>query len=191
MSTVEIPAQTEFTPDDLLTMPDGDSYELVDGQLVERKMGAESSWISGRIFGLIDRWNESGPVDEQGWAFPEGTSLQCFVGRKVRRADASFFKAGRIKGNFPRGHLPIAPNLAVEVISPRDIYEEVEQKVQEYLDAGVELIWLISPRDRTVKIYRQGGRDPQRLTVDDELTGEDVLPGFRCQVADLFPSRKT
>jgi Uma2 family endonuclease len=63
--------------------------------------------------------------------------------------------------------------------------DEAEAKVEEYLDAGVQLVWVISPKAETVTVYR-ADRSAVKLHDADELSGENVLPGFRCQVSDLF-----
>jgi Uma2 family endonuclease len=83
------------------------------------------------------------------------------------------------------GHLPIHPDLAVEVTSPGDSVYEVDQKIQEYLAAGVSLVWEVNPELRTILIHRQDGT-VTRLGENDEITGENVLPGFRCRVGDFF-----
>src|SRR5262249_2476430 len=87
---------------------------------------------------------------------------------------------------LPQGHAHLAPDLAAEVVSPNDTYEEVDQKIEEYLRAGVRLVWIISPRNHTIRVYRFNGSS-HSLRENDELDGEDVLPGFRCPVRDLFP----
>ena len=69
---MSIAGPSTYTADDLLMMPDGDHYELVNGALVERKMGAESSWVAGRGHSRIDAFAEQHAL---GWAFPEGTSI--------------------------------------------------------------------------------------------------------------------
>jgi len=70
-------------------------------------------------------------------------------------------------------------------MSKNDTQRKVLEKVGEYLDAGVCLIWIVRPKDETVTIYRSNGQIEQ-LQVDDTLDGEDVLPGFSCSVADIF-----
>ena len=79
----------------------------------------------------------------------------------------------------------IAPNLAVEVVSPNDLVYEIDEKVEEYLEAGVELVWVVNPVTRTVRVHR-ADRPGVTLREMDELTGDDLLPGFRCRVSDLF-----
>ena len=79
----------------------------------------------------------------------------------------------------------LAPDLAVEVISPNDLASEVNEKIDEYLSAGVSLVWVIDPDSKTVSVYRKDG-STARLRESDELSGEDVIPGFSCKVNDIF-----
>jgi Uma2 family endonuclease len=179
-------AATTVTPDELLRMPDGVAYELVNGELLEREMGAKAAWVAGQVHTALNLYSQQ---TSAGWAFPDGTGIQCYPDDpgKVRRPDACFVAAGRFESNeVPDGFLRLAPDLVVEVVSPNDFYYDVEQKVGEYLDAGVRLVWVIDPANRKVKVYRNDGRVTQ---VDEsaELSGENVLPGFSCRVGDLFP----
>src|SRR5216683_149243 len=109
MSTVETP--TLYSPEDLLTMPDGDLYELVDGHLVERNMGAWSSYVGSRLHRLIGNFCEENGV---GWYWAADASYQCFLSRPrlVRKPDVSFIRVGRLPGEkAPEGHIRIAPDL--------------------------------------------------------------------------------
>lgn len=164
-------------------VPDG--FELVDGELVEKNVGAESSYVGGELaFQLKLFCREHGT----GWVFPADTGYRCFPDQPklVRKPDVSFVRTGRLPdGKLPTGDFTIAPDLAVEVVSPNDLYEEVEKKVAEYRSAGVRLIWVISPTARTVLIRRPDGSAAE-VGESGELSGEDVVPGFRCRVADLF-----
>ena len=178
--------KVQFSPDDLLTMPDGDFYELVDGNLVERKMSMLSSYIAGVIFSMLFAFCRP---NRSGWVLPEGTSYQCFSADpgKVRKPDVSFIRLERLSAEkaAARGHGRIAPDLTVEVISPNDLYDEIDAKVEEWLSAGVQLVWVVSPRKRTVTVHRADGTSGI-FHENDELTGEDAVPGFRCQVRELF-----
>jgi Uma2 family endonuclease len=183
MSTVEI--VPVVTPDDLLNMPDGARYELIDGRLVKREMGFRSSFIGGRLF----RWfGDHCERNGLGWSVPADCAYQCFPedSNRVRRPDASFISFERLPvENPPEGHCRVAPDLVVEVVSPRDFVYEIDRKVEEYLRAGVRLAWVVYPESRTVFVYRADG-SIQGLREQAELDGEDVLPGFRCRVGDLF-----
>ncbi len=80
---------------------------------------------------------------------------------------------------------PIAPDLAVEVVSPSDRAAEVLAKVAEYLEAGTRLVWVVYPQTQKIVVYRPSA-DVQLLSVGDTLEGEDVVPGFACPVAEVF-----
>ena len=183
-----ISSSPPVTPDDLLNMPDAVGYELVDGNLVERHMGAESSEIALRIaflIGLFLREHRSGRL------FGSDTSYQCFADapNKVRRCDVGFVRLERLAGGRPpKGHILVSPDLAVEVVSPNDTADEVEEKVTEWLDAGVVLLWVVYPTTRTVRIHRprSSATRVSDLVETDTITGENVLPGFTCTVKEFF-----
>jgi Uma2 family endonuclease len=174
-----------YTPEDLLTRPDGDRYELVDGRLVELNMSKLSSHVAGQIYGLLYDYCRK---HYDGWLFPEGTSYQCFsdAPQKVRKPDVSFIDLKRLPIDCDdEGHISIAPDLAVEVISPNDLVYEVDEKVEELLSAGVRLVWEVNPEKRVVFVHRKDG-STNKLHENDEITGEDVIPGFHCQVKEFF-----
>ncbi len=100
--------------------------------------------------------------------------------------DAAFIAKVRIPDTgVPTGYWPFAPDLAVEVLSPSDRFAAVQTKIAEYVSAGTRLVWVVELAARTVYVYRSP-HDVQALGEDAELTGEDVLPGFRCAVRRLF-----
>lgn len=174
------------TPEDLLTMPDGKRFELVEGDLVETNVSTLSSWVGGRTFRLIANFAEDRGL---GTAWPADCGLQCFADDpgRVRRPDVTFIGRDRYPiGKLSEGYLREVPDLVVEVISTNDSAKDVERKVGEYLDAGVRLLWVVSPEEQTVRVHRGDG-SVAWLRRDGELLGEDVVPGFRCRVADLFP----
>src|SRR5262249_54789382 len=162
-------------------MRDGDFYELVDGKLVERHMGFRSSRVGGELVRRLSNYcHEKG----LGWVPLSDAGYQCFPNapNKVRKPDGSFVHRERLPlEQEPEGHCRIAPDLAIEVASPNDEFDELEEKVDEYLSAGVRLIWVVSPVGQRVFVHRANGQGTI-LRGDDELTGEDVLPGFHCLV---------
>ena len=180
-----LPEPPPVTPEDLLTMPDGHRFELVNGKLVERNMGAESSQVATTLISLI---HQHVRANRLGKVFAPDCGYQCYPDepKKVRFPDGSFVARGRLPGErTPQGHVLIPPDLAVEVVSPNDTAEEVETKWMEYLGAGVRMVWVIFPRTKTVHVHRPN-TNPLILGSDNSLTGEDVLPGFACHVAELF-----
>src|SRR5579859_1577977 len=174
-----LPPPTRVTPEDLLSLPDANGYELVDGRLVERQMGMESSKIALRIAFLIALFLEKRKLGD---LFGSDTSYQCFpqAPDDVRRADVSFIRSGRFEGDrLPKGNCKIAPDLAVEVVSPNDLAFDVEEKVGLYLGAGVKSVWVVYPPTRTVKLHRSGAFS--QLTEHDTITEPELLPGFSCK----------
>ncbi len=183
MSDNDIPAVIE--PEDLLRMPDGGLYELIDGRLREKPMGAESDEIASTLSMLIKTFVRQNSL---GHVYGAQTGYKCFPGkpRQVRKPDLSFVAKGRLPDDkTPKGDIPIAPDLAVESVSPNDTYEEVAVKVAELKSAGVKLIWVISPETKTVLIRRVDGTCAE-VGETGSLSGENVLPGFSCAVAELF-----
>ena len=104
----------------------------------------------------------------------------------VRAPDVSFVAKARIPDEPDQaGFARLAPDLAAEVTSPSDTADDVDEKVQDYLRAGVRLIWIIHSKTKTVVEYRSLGQI-RKYPEADTLTGHDVVPGFSVPVADLF-----
>ncbi|MEM1062804.1 MAG: Uma2 family endonuclease [Planctomycetota bacterium] len=177
-----------WSPDEFYELPDAKRFELVDGRLKERPMSEESSYIGGEIFTYLKIWTRQTGL---GWAFPSDQFYRAFRGGEdVRLADASFISRDRLPdGPTSRGMTPFAPDLAVEVIAPGDRAGEIEQKIADYREAGVLLVWVIYPGRRVIHVFRNGSESPNVLTETDTLTGGDVPPGFAVPVADIFPPK--
>jgi Uma2 family endonuclease len=178
--------RTNYTPEDLLAMPDGDRYELVDGELLERNRGSESSAVAAVLLAELLMYVRDRQL---GQVLGADGGYRCFRNpRDVRYADVSFISGDRLPdGRLPKGHARICPDLAVEVVSPNDLFYEVERKVREYQDAGVLLVWVVNPEERTVTVHRQDG-SVSRLREGAVLSGEQVVPGFTCAVSAVFPA---
>jgi Uma2 family endonuclease len=174
------------TPEGLLEKEDGARYELIDGILVERHLGARSSEVAANIISLIRPYAFERKL---GKVFATDCGYQIFEGdpKRVRFPDGSFIARGHLpEDKTPEGHVRVPPDLAVEVVSPQDTAEEVEAKRVAFLQAGTRLFWVVYPESRTVHVYRQGNNNSLALAEGDELSGEDVLPGFLCRVAAVF-----
>lgn len=85
----------------------------------------------------------------------------------------------------PEGYLETIPELAIEVRSKSDSVAELESKAHEYLEAGVQFVWVVDASAKTATVYRAAGK-PQELRAGDKLTAEPALPGFHCAVSELF-----
>jgi Uma2 family endonuclease len=178
--------KAELTPEELLAMPDGGHYELIDGEPRERKVSVLSSIVAVNVSTAL---NAHCAQTGAGVVLDSELGYRCFPWKpgRIRRADVSFIRSDRLsKERLSEGFCSIAPDLAVEVVSPNDLVSELDQKVEEYLRAGVRLVWEVHPEIRAIQVYRADGT-AGRFREHDEISGEDVVPGFRCQVGSLFP----
>lgn len=177
--------ETHYTPEDLLALPDYGRYELIDGQLVERNMGAKSSYAATNVLVLMGYFVRSNSL---GLVFQADCGYQIFPEEpnRVRFADVSFIRRGRLPEDHPPdGHNRLSPDLVIEAVSPRDTAYEVEGKIEQWLRAGVRLVWVIYPDTHRVQVHRPDGT-VTKLQSEDQLVGEDVVPGFQCQVTEIF-----
>jgi Uma2 family endonuclease len=173
------------TPDQLAAMPNRKDFELVDGKLVERKMGNKASWVAFQLAMLLHNHVRRNAL---GWVFCGDTGFRLDPQRpnSVRKPDVAFVRIGRLPREEPAdAYDQLAPDLAVESVSPNDTVLELEEKLDEYLRAGVRLVWVINPELRTLKVYRPDGTTAV-LRNEDEIDGENVVPGFRCKLSEIF-----
>lgn len=103
----------------------------------------------------------------------------------VRAPDVGFVRQDRVPSPLPVKFWDGAPDLAVEVISPSDTAVAVDEKVQDWLDAGTQEVVVINPKLKQVKVFRSGGTAIV-LRAGDALEGLESVPGFRCEIAELF-----
>ncbi len=175
-----------MTPEEFERWPDSDGCELIDGIVREKNMGAESSSIQAE---LLARLREIVRAANLGTLFDSECMYKCFPSspKQVRKPDVSFVLRERLPdGQIPRGMFRIRPDLAVEVISHNDEYEEVDEKIADYFDAGVPLIWVVTPKTRTVLVYQADGT-ARRLRHTDDLTADPIIPGFRVRISEFLP----
>jgi Uma2 family endonuclease len=178
--------QTLMTGEDLLRMPDnGKRYELVKGELIEMSPpGGEHGQRATRIGRLLDEFVEEHDLGQV--AMESGFYLTRDPDT-VRGPDVLFVSREKLDPDVEvYGYYEVIPDLVVEIVSPGDTFNEVIDKVDEYLAAGVRLVWVVNMKRRSVIIYPGG----QTLTEDDTLTGGNVLPGFAVPVSRLFRRRK-
>ncbi len=174
-----------MTAEELLRLPRGKfRYELVKGELLQMPpTGFEHGVVTVDIARPLSNFVEEHQL---------GVTLGAETGFKletnpdtVRAPDAAFVSAARIPDTPVRGYFPGAPNLAVEVVSPGDTVQEVDDKVSAWLDGGALMVWVLRPRRKSVEVHRASG-ETALLGVNDELSGEDVVPGFKVPVAEIF-----
>lgn len=183
-----------LTVEDLLELDADCHAELVEGQLVplydEEDPMSPAAPTHGAVASRFDRvLGNFVELHQLGWTFAAETGFR--LGRNpdtVRAPDFAFVVRGRITAQMDTSrYLDLAPDLVVEVVSPNDRAQAIARKVREYLAAGVRLVWVAYPALRTIAVHRPDGSS-QMLNEDDEISGEDVLPGFTCRVGDLFPA---
>jgi Uma2 family endonuclease len=181
-----------MTTDELLAMPeDGVERELIRGQLREKPMTRRNplhSEATVAVGYLLKAWLKQQPK-------PRGRVLGGEAGFRLRRdpdstvgIDVAYISA-ELSASTPRRARLVdgPPVLAVEILSPSDKHEEITEKVEEYLAAGVPLVWVIDPDFRTVQVYRPGA-EPELFNMQQQFSAEPHLPGLRIAVADMFES---
>jgi Uma2 family endonuclease len=135
---------------------------------------------------LTQRLGNWADANGTGLAFDSSTGFKLPNGAN-RSPDASWVKRERIEtlNPDPARFMPLAPDFAVELRSASDTLETLRQKMQEYINCGVRLGWLIDPQNRRVEIYRQG-QDVEILQSPARLSGEDILPGFVLDLTQIL-----
>jgi Uma2 family endonuclease len=188
MSTIVRPST--MTTEEMLALPDdGMDRELIHGQLREKPMTKRNRWHSvaeAQIAMLLGIWLKGQPE-------PRGRVVSGEAGFRLRRnpdtsvgidvAYVSLEVVAATPDSAPFFEGP--PTLAVEILSPSDKQEEIDDKIAAYLEFGVLLVWVVNPRFRTVCVYRPGAA-PELFNEHQELSAEPHLPGFRTPVAAIF-----
>ena len=159
---------------------DYESYEYVKGELVPMSI---PTMIHGEISAnLVTLLNNYVRQHQLGRVYTAETTFQ--IGESGRKPDVALVSQERLPENRNQAS-PIPPDLAIEVVSPSDKFYDIQEKALEYLDAGVKMVWVIEPIAKTVIVYRSRN-DIKILTQNDTLTGEEVVEGFQCAVAEIF-----
>lgn len=104
----------------------------------------------------------------------------------LRGLDIAYISAERLPGKLPRSPLNLAPDLAVEIISPCNKASDIAKKIRQLLQAGTLMVWIVYPDLRSITIHTSDGATT--LTEHDTLSGGDILPGFEVRVSDIFPA---
>ncbi|MFN3689522.1 MAG: Uma2 family endonuclease [Fimbriimonadales bacterium] len=165
---------------------DGKPRELVRGEVREKmpvgiRHAVLASFVSHRLQQFLDSLEQRLGVV----AVELGVVIRHADAESVRAPDIAFIRKERLPEPYPNAFLEIAPDLAIEIVSPNDAYTEVRDKVEELLQAGTAVVWVVDPQGRRVEVY-QPNQPTQILREGDILSCEALLPGFRLPVAVLF-----
>jgi Uma2 family endonuclease len=189
MSAATVPKRKLMTAEEFYVWanrPENDNrwFELVRGEVIElpvprirhgavaaNAVGILRNYTFKRRKGYITS-NDSGVILERD---PD----------TVRGPDVALYENVRSFDELPAKYAETPPRVAVEVLSPEDRPVVLLHKIADYLRTGVEMVWLIDPKARTITVYRSD-KMPRVYQEHEVLTGEDVLPGFRCRVAEFF-----
>lgn len=177
-----------YTPEEFEALPQFDDlYELVDGKLVKKPVPGDAH---GRIGKRIDRKLAAfDPAENLGMLWRD-TTFDVGTGW-MPIPDLGFMVASRVPPESEKSVKGV-PDLVVEIHSPTDLRSQKEreatrQKVADWQAVGVRIIWSINPRNKSVEVYHLGHSQPvQTLAEGAELSGEDVIPGFKLKVSELF-----
>lgn len=179
------PAPGAATVEDVVRLRNSERrlYELVDGTLVEKAMGWQESFLAGILLQWLNNFLDQHRIGVA--TGPDG--MTRLFGDTVRAPDLAFVAWERMPGGrIPKEPVPdLVPNFVIEVLSAGNTYGEMSRKRREYFHAGVELLWMVDHRSRTVTVFRT----PLDATVVNEghnLDGGNVLPGWKVDIADLF-----
>jgi Uma2 family endonuclease len=177
-----------YTPEEFEALPQFEElYELVNGKLVKKPMPGDDHGRIARI--IMKRYDRHDPDEKLGrlWSattFDVGTGWMPIP-------DLGFITAERVPPRSPRS-VKAVPDLVVEIHSPTDLRSKAErdqatQKIKEWQQVGVRLIWAVNPRRQAVEVYHPADSNPVKvLSINDELDGEDVIPSFKMKVSELF-----
>ena len=179
-------ATKTWTDEAFMALPDdGHHYEIINGELIDMgNSGALHGYVCSLALAAL-----AGYIlpKKLGVILDSSTAFKMKNGNK-RSPDIAFFAKERLQGMavLPSGYLEGAPDLAVEVLSPGNTVEEIEDKLTEYFENGSRLVWVIHPTQHYVLVYRSAQEPDRLLKGKDSLDGEEVIPGFTLAIADLF-----
>jgi Uma2 family endonuclease len=161
-------------------------YEVINGLKVELlTMGAYANWIALRLARLLGAFVDPKAL---GTVVMEMLFILDSAKNLRRRPDVAFVSAQKWPPDQPppeAGDWEVIPDLAVEVVSPNDVFQDVLQKMQEYFRLGVGQVWIVIPSNRQIYVY-DSPISPRVPSADQELDGGSLLPGLRMPVGSLF-----
>jgi Uma2 family endonuclease len=174
-----------ITAEEFEGMPEEPAYtfELVRGRVVRSPRPATFHGVlATRVILQLGAFVEAG---DRGIVVTDAGTLLAREPDTVRGPDVCFYSTERIPRSGHAKGFWGPPDLAVEITSPSNRASAIQEKVTDYLDAGVRLVWVFDPPTRSVTVYRPGG-EARLLRESDSVEGDDVLPGFRLELAGFF-----
>ena len=174
-----------WTDDELMSLPDGNRYELINGELID--MG-NSGALHGYVCSILVMALMNYILPRKlGIILDSSTAFTMQNGNK-RSPDISFVSKANLQGfeQLPDGFLAGAPDLAIEVLSPNNTIAEIHQKLVEYFENGSRLVWVINLKQHYVLVYRSAKEPDRLLKQSDSLDGEEVIAGFTMPLSELF-----
>ena len=190
MNTINISAFTNKISDRDLERLCADNPETrfettPEGKLIVMSpTGSESGRKNGKLFFQVELWNLK---TKMGVTFDSSSGFKLSNGA-IKAPDVSWIETAKWNSLTPsqqRKYAPIDPDFVIELMSPTDDLNELQQKMVEYMECGVRLGWLINPDDKQVEIYRLG-REKEVLENPKTLSGEAVLPKLTVDLSDIF-----
>lgn len=179
------PAPGLGTEEDVIRFSERENrlFELVDGVLVEKTVGAYESMLAVEIACLLGNWVRPRKL---GAVLGSDGMLRLFPGL-IRIPDVAFLSMEKFpRGRFPRYKAPpLAPDLAVEVLSESNTKKEMAEKLRDYFASGSRLVWYVDPERREFTVFTSP-TDSRVIAEQGTVDGGQVLPGFTLSVAELF-----
>lgn len=186
MAVAELEHEPTIIDIDSIAVPKG--YELVNGQLVEKpNVSNLAIWVSYQFFLKLEEWNRTARI---GVALPPESEFACFPNRPhdMRKPDGAFvlgnpesFTPTNEKYKFP-------PDLVIEVLSPSNTMGDMFDRFNDYFSAGTKMIWLIDPERRFAQVYYPNFSSI-KVSEEDHLDGEQILPGFKLPLKEILPKK--
>jgi Uma2 family endonuclease len=159
-------------------------FEMIEGEVFEKMGSFIPSSIAAKLIHYLLTY-----LDSQPSGYVTGADGMYILSEENKfMPDVAYIRRERL-GQLPEREVHMAPDLAVEIFSPNDVISQTQKKARLYLEHGTQLVWIIYPGDRRAEVCRlaPGGMQISPLTSEQNLSGEDLLPGFSLPLAKLFP----
>jgi Uma2 family endonuclease len=178
------PVRRLYTAEDLLKMPREKRVELIRGELIPLPPppGGEHGELADSIGSRASVYVRD---HQLGRSFAAETGFKVhFDPDTVRGPDWAFVRKERLPGPVTKKHVPVVPDIVLEVRSPDDSRREFAEKVSMWIGVGVQIVWALDPDSKTLTVHRE--HEVQHLGPKDTLTGEEILPGFELPLSKVF-----